>query len=57
MLRGVGENYQEELRQFAKSFSTIVEPFMIIFIGLMVGIILIAIMLPFFEFGKAIKNM
>lgn len=57
MLRGVGQNYQEELRQFAKSFSTIIEPFLIVFIGLMVGMLLIAIMLPFFEFGKAIKNM
>lgn len=57
MLRGVGENYNNELKQFAKNFSTIIEPFLIIFIGVMVGVLLVAIMLPFFEFGKAIKNM
>ncbi len=56
MLRQVAENYQRELKDFAKNFSTIIEPVLIVFIGVMVGVLLVSIMLPFFEFGKVIKN-
>lgn len=56
MLRQVADNYQKELKEFAKNFSTVIEPILIVFIGLMVGTLLVSIMLPFFEFGKVIKN-
>lgn len=48
----VGQNYQKELRRFIANIMTALEPLIIVFIGFIVGIIVLAIMLPFFELGK-----
>lgn len=48
----VGRNYQKELRRFISNIMTALEPLIIIFVGFMVGVIVLAIMLPFFSLGK-----
>lgn len=56
MLRIIGNNYQDEIKQFAKNFATIIEPFLIVFIGVVVGTIVLAIMWPLFEMGKVVQQ-
>jgi type IV pilus assembly protein PilC len=48
----VGANYQKELRRFISNIMTALEPLIIIFVGFLVGVIVLAIMLPFFSLGK-----
>jgi type IV pilus assembly protein PilC len=48
----VGANYQKELRRFITNIMTALEPLIIIFVGFLVGVIVLAIMLPFFSLGK-----
>jgi type IV pilus assembly protein PilC len=48
----VGQNYQKELRRFIGNIMTALEPLIIIFVGFIVGTIVLAIMLPFFSLGK-----
>lgn len=44
--------YTEETENSSKTISSLLEPFLIIFIGLFVGVILIAMYLPLFEIGS-----
>lgn len=48
----IADQYQEEIEYQSASLSTVLEPFIIIFLGLFVGLILIAMYLPLFQLGS-----
>lgn len=56
MLKNVALSYQARLLQFTKDFSTLIEPVLIVMVGLMVGGLILSIMLPFFQFGKVVQG-
>ena len=49
MLLHAAEHYEEELDVFLDGLTSIIEPLLIIMIGLMLGGILVALYLPMFE--------
>jgi type IV pilus assembly protein PilC len=53
----VGENYSRELRRFIANIMAAFEPLIIVFVGLIVGTIILAIMLPLFKLGEVAKKM
>jgi len=53
----VGVNYTKELKRFIANLMAALEPFIIVFVGILVGTIIIAIMLPFFQLAKVAKNL
>ncbi len=53
----VWQNYQKELRRFIANIMAALEPLIIVFIGAIVGTIILAIMLPFFNLGQVAKKL
>ncbi|MEP0262322.1 type II secretion system F family protein [Dokdonia sp.] len=51
----LNEQYNEEVLRKSKSFSTILEPIIILIVGIIVGVILISMYLPMFELGNVLK--
>ncbi len=51
----LNEQYNQEVLQQSKLFSTILEPVIILIVGILVGVILIAMYLPMFELGNVLK--
>ncbi|MBL4707499.1 MAG: type II secretion system F family protein [Flavobacteriales bacterium] len=51
----IQSQYDSETENSSKTISSLLEPFLIIFIGFFVGIILIAMYLPLFELGSGIQ--
>lgn len=47
--------YEDETQESSKTIGSLLEPFLIIFIGFFVGLILIAMYLPLFELGSGIQ--
>ncbi len=56
LLRKAAEFYEREIRVTVDSLATIIEPFLIIFLGGIVGSILIALYLPIFMIGKLLQH-
>lgn len=56
-IQRVGVNYSRELKRFIANLMAALEPFIIVFVGAMVGTIIIAIMLPFFKLAQVAKNL
>lgn len=52
MLKHVAEFYQGNVETFMKRFATIVEPFMLIFMGTVIGVIIVAMFLPMFNIAQ-----
>lgn len=52
MLKHVSEFYQSEVETFMKRFSTIIEPVMIVFMGGIIGVIVLAMFLPMFNLSQ-----
>ena len=52
MLKHVSKFYQELVETFMKRFSTIVEPFMLVFMGAIIGTIVLAMFLPMFNISQ-----
>lgn len=52
MFKHVSAFYQEAVERFMKRFSTIIEPFMLIFMGVVIGVIVIAMFLPMFNIAR-----
>ncbi len=50
----LGEYYEEEIDNFSKNLTTILEPIMLIGIGLMVGFVALAIITPIYQFTGSI---
>ncbi|WP_299676113.1 type II secretion system F family protein [uncultured Dokdonia sp.] len=51
----LSEQYNEEVLQKSKTFSTLLEPIIILIVGFIIGVILIAMYLPMFELGNVLK--
>ncbi len=54
LLRKAAEFYEREIRNIVDSLAAIIEPFLIIILGGVVGVILIALYLPIFKIGSLI---
>lgn len=52
MLKHVAKFYQEGVETFMKRFSTIIEPFMLVFMGAIIGTIVVAMFLPMFNLSQ-----
>lgn len=52
MLKHVAAYYQNSVETFMKRFATIVEPFMLVFMGGVIGIIIVAMFLPMFNIAQ-----
>ncbi|MBU4333025.1 MAG: type II secretion system F family protein, partial [Candidatus Omnitrophica bacterium] len=52
MLKHVSAFYQDKVETFMKRFATIIEPFMLIFMGAIIGTIVLAMFLPMFNLGQ-----
>ncbi len=50
-------NYNKELKRYIGNLSAMMEPIIIVIVWFLVWIIVVAIMLPFFELGKVAKNL
>jgi type IV pilus assembly protein PilC len=56
MLTSIAKYYEEEFTTVVDGLSTIIEPLMIVFVGAMIGIIVVALYLPVFSAGAAIRQ-
>ncbi|MDP8212195.1 MAG: type II secretion system F family protein [Candidatus Zapsychrus exili] len=52
MLKHVANYYQENVETFMKRFATIIEPFMLVFMGGIIGTIVLAMFLPMFNLSQ-----
>ena len=52
MLTHVAEFYQSNVAAFMKRFGTLIEPFMLVFMAVVIGTIVVAIFLPLFKLGQ-----
>lgn len=56
-LKKVWNNYNWELKRYIWNMSSMMEPIIIVIVWILVGTIVVAIMLPFFEMWKIAKNL
>lgn len=56
-LKKVWQNYNWELKRYIWNLSSMMEPVIIVIVWVLVGVIVVAVMLPFFEMGKIAKNL
>lgn len=56
-LKKVWNNYNWELKRYIWNLSSMMEPVIIVIVWALVGVIVVAIMLPFFEMWKVAKTM
>lgn len=54
MLTNLADYYEEEVDNFVKSMTSIIEPVVIVIMAVIVGFLLVAIMLPIYSIGKVI---
>jgi type IV pilus assembly protein PilC len=54
MLSNLADYYEEEVNTFVKNMTSILEPVVIVIMGVVVGFLLVAIMLPIYQIGRAI---
>jgi len=54
MLTSIAKYYLEEFETVVKGLTTVIEPLMIVFIGLVIGMLVIALYLPIFNAGDAV---
>lgn len=52
MLKHVANFYQNEVETFMKRFGTLIEPFMLVFMGAVIGVIVLAMFLPMFNIAQ-----
>jgi type IV pilus assembly protein PilC len=55
LLRKAAEFYEREIRNVVDSMSSIIEPFLIVGLGSLVGSVIVALYLPVFMMGKIVK--
>lgn len=56
MFERLSEQYNEDINHQTKMIGVVLEPLIIIFIGLIVGIIMVSMYAPMFDLSKIIKN-
>ena len=54
MLKKTGDRYDREIDSLIKNLSSMLEPIIILFIGSVVGVIVLAVMMPFFNMANVI---
>ena len=54
MLTSIAKYYEEKFTTLVDGLSTIIEPLMIVFVGAMIGVMVVALYLPIFSAGNAI---
>ncbi|MBF0489825.1 MAG: type II secretion system F family protein [Candidatus Omnitrophica bacterium] len=52
MLEHVAKYYKNNVNAFVKRFATIIEPFMLVFMAFVIGVIVLSIFLPLFKLGQ-----
>lgn len=55
MLLYIGDYYEEETDSLAKNFSTVIEPILLLFIGVIVAVVALAIVGPIYQLTGSIK--
>ena len=55
MLKHVAEFYQQNVQAFMKRFGVLIEPFMLVFMAVVIGTIVISIFLPLFKLGQGAR--
>lgn len=53
MLSSIARYYQEEFEAVVSGLTTVIEPIMIVFVGGMIGVMVVALYLPLFSAGEA----
>jgi len=56
-LKKIWANYNGELKRYIWNLSSMMEPFIIVIVGALVGTIVVGIMLPFFSMGDVAKEL
>ena len=56
-MKKIWYNYNWELKRYIWNLSSMMEPIIIVIVWILVGVIVVAIMLPFFEMWKVAKNL
>ena len=56
MLNRIADNHDEEVDNAVESMTSLLEPIMIVFLGLMVGCIVVAMFLPIINFTPDINQ-
>ncbi len=56
MLAKIGTFYDRRVMNKVKMLSSLIEPLMIVFLGAVIGVLLIAMYMPIFQLGKAMKG-
>jgi type IV pilus assembly protein PilC len=54
MMTSIAKFYEDEFDQSVDSLSQLLEPIMIVFLGVTIGFILVAMYLPIFNLGKVV---
>jgi len=57
MLNRVADFFEEEVDRMVNTLSTLIEPILIVFLGIVIGGILISLYLPIFKLGEVIGGM
>jgi len=52
MLKHVADFYQSNVEAFMKRFGVLIEPFMLVFMAVIIGTIVVSIFLPLFKLGQ-----
>jgi type II secretory pathway component PulF len=52
MLKHIAAFYQDHVETFMKRFATVIEPFMLVFMGSIIGVIVVAMFLPMFNLSQ-----
>jgi len=55
MLTSIAKYYQEEFELVVSGLTKVIEPLMIVFVGILIGLLILALYLPLFNIGDAIK--
>jgi type IV pilus assembly protein PilC len=55
MFGSIAKYYEEEFDTVVKGLSTIIEPLMIVVIGIIIGVLMVALYMPIFSMGQTIK--
>jgi len=55
VLRDIADHYSKELRHIIKAVTSMIEPLMIVMMGLIVGFIAMSIILPIFKMSRLVK--
>jgi type IV pilus assembly protein PilC len=54
MLEKIADFYDEEVDQAVENLTAMIEPFMMVFLGGMIGALVVAMYLPIFKMGEVV---